>query len=147
MKWPRFGDHTPPSVGIIFGTTFGIMHSSPQPMDSPRLVSALCVGQAVSADLIAACYREHVAVVVSARGMQVLRHFHADAVICLAADPNAVMALADSKIPVVVLASDTADWAIPGVTVIGRDTPVPTLARLIREVATGTSSLITNPAA
>ena len=123
------------------------MHSLPQQMDRPRFVSALCVGQAVSPDLIAACHHERVAMVISTRGMQLLRHFRTDVVICLAADPTTVLALAVSNIPVVVLASDTAEWPFPRVTVISRDTPARTLARLIREVATGPSSLVTTPAA
>ena len=110
-------------------------------------MSAVCVGQAVSPALLAACQREDVAVVISTRGMQLLRHFRPDVVICVGADPQAIMALAGSKVPVVVLASDNWEWELPGVTVISRDTPVPTLARLIRNVAMGTAARVASAAA
>jgi hypothetical protein len=133
--------------GIILGTAFAIMHSVLQEVEQPPLVSAVCVGQALSPALLAACHREHVAVVISTRGMQLLRHFRPDAVICLDADPQAVTALAGSKVPVVVLAADPWEWTIPGVTVISRDTPIATLARLIRNVAIGAAGRVAIPAA
>lgn len=116
------------------------MNSLPQQAQPARFVSALCVGEAVTADLIAACHRERIGVIVSTRAMQLLRHFRADAVICLAADPNAVMALAGTNVPIILLASETWEWATPGVTVVSRDTPAAILARFIREAATGSSS-------
>ena len=133
--------------GTVIDTCHGIMTSVLPQADDARFLSALCVGRPVKSELIAACHREHVGVVVSPRGMQLLRHFRADAVICLGAEPEAVSALANNRIPVVVLASAPWEWTLPGVTVISADLPPVTLARLIREAATGTQALATAPAA
>jgi hypothetical protein len=99
----------------------------------------LCVGEGITRELIDAFDREGVGVVVSyssARGVQLLKHFRVRAVICLAADVRAVMAAADNNTPVILLAEEDSEWALPGVTVIGRRTPASTLARLVRQVAT-----------
>lgn len=100
----------------------------------------LCVGELLNEQVIAACRQVNIGIISSPRAHELLRHFRAKAVICLAADPKTVMALAANRTPVIVIATATPDWSISGVTVIGGDTPPATLAALIREVASGRSA-------
>ena len=100
----------------------------------------LCVGDGLSPELTDALAHEGVGVVTSydsAGGMQLLKHFRVRAVICFGTDVRTVMAFADRNTPVILLADEHSEWTLPSVTVIGLQTPAPTLARLVREVAIG----------
>ena len=107
------------------------------PAERLPFVSVLCVGEMLPGRLLEALRRDGIGVICSGshgRGVQVLRHFQASAVVC--ADPTFAAAIAFSPAPVILLAPADAAPCIPGVTVVNRHTDPDTVVHLIRKLAT-----------
>jgi hypothetical protein len=110
--------------------------SSPNAPPAPAFPQVLYIGRSGSAALIAALRRDGVDVIVafdSERGASLLNHVQPQAILCAAADAQAVLAYAEPNVHVIVLGHE--EWVCPrpATTVISSTLEVADVAHRVRE--------------